>query len=118
MLQLRKGDVQDSFDIVLQGGHLVHQALPLAGKFPKIQDQGRCRSADQGVPVRKEKLGDDPGVLLVRLGLAELHLDVIGNQKRIEDNDGIPLGSQKRKEIHMVGRRRFHSDENRTWGNE
>jgi hypothetical protein len=112
VLQLRKGDIQDLLDLDLPRCHLVNQALALTRKIPKIRNQRRGRPLNQGIPIGKKKLGNDNGILLVRLGLPELHLYVIGNQQRVDQKDLVTRRNKVREEIDMIGRRRFHPDQN------
>jgi len=79
MLKFREGDIQELLDLDLQRCHLVNQALPLTGKITKIRNQRRSRSLNQVISICKKKLGNDNSILLVRFGLPELHLHVIGN---------------------------------------
>jgi hypothetical protein len=65
---------------------------------------------NQGIPIGKKKLDNNNSILLVRLGLPERHLHVIGSQQRVDEKDLVTLRNQLRKEIDMIGCRRFHSD--------
>ena len=89
MLQFWKRDIQEPLDLDLQGSHLVNQTLPLTGKIPKIRNQRRGRPLNQGVSIGHKKLGNDNRILLVRLGLPELHLHVIGNEQRVDEKDPV-----------------------------
>jgi len=57
MLQLRKGDIQELLDLDLQRCHLVHQALPLTGKIPKVRNPKMELSVESGYLHWQEETG-------------------------------------------------------------
>ena len=103
MLQFRKGDVQELLDLDLQRCHLINQALPLTGKITEIRNQRWSYLLNQLISIGNKKLGNDNSILLICLGLPELHLHVIGNQQWIDENDLITFRSKVREEMDMIG---------------
>lgn len=108
-LQFGEDALEDSFNLVFDGGDKMRDRFTLSGNIPEVSGVLRNGELLNRILVDEDEAGDSEGVFLIGFGLTQRQFSEIRDQQRINDNGINLFGGQEGKKIDMVAACGFHS---------